>query len=627
MKALNNRIPIEPEESLVSYLFRLSKANYFESPIVIGELLDINSWEISLNIFDERTCKKISVLSRNIYEDIYSKSYHSIIKNLNENQRKMWFLQNKIKYCPKCLSEKRIHKFLWGFKPVSVCTKHFAVLSNTCQKCNKKIQISSLIKGTCGHCHSHLDRVKPIVLKADDILYTAQLNFQKLLMGDNIEVFGELSKIEVMAIFNAFFRLFDGFESLLQNREILKGHRILTHARNELEYAVSFANAYWMLTVNYPENFYYALDVFYKSDSPRKKYRRKQFTNFLSINEEFAFIKETFEKFKEIQIINGQVPRNLETFDSVTACKLKKIYFNKKEIFRSFDISTGEIDKMCEKNILKPKIVKIDNHTNYYFEKLETEKIIKKFLEEKKDLITKKEAAKILNIHVGAITHLIEKGLLQQKVGTVEKQYAFISRKSVVSLINDLVRKVIIIEKKDNYNLIIFEKCLDKYVTNGLHISKILHWAISGQIKFYSMTKEININNLYFDDAALKNQLKKEDIETNGYTLGDVSRILGFTERTLHKMINAKIILPVRTTLNKKGIRVYFFDKSKIEQFKETFLTVTEASEKYGVNYSTLNNLSHKKILKNYLKGVCRKTLFKRDELESELIIRGFIKK
>jgi hypothetical protein len=626
IKPLNNRIEIDSEESLVSYIYRLSSANHFETPQVIGDMLDVKRNDMPLNIFNEKASEGISVLSGRDFQNIYSKSYHSFLKTLDENQIKMWFLRSKIKYCPECISEKKIHKFLWGIKPVSLCTKHFKVLINSCQNCNRQIQISSLIKGICKYCNYQLELAKAVDVKEKDIFYIAQRDFQKLLLGGKNQIFREISIFNVISIFDAIFRLFDGFESFLECDELFKGKKILTHSNDEIDYTVSFTNAYWMLFENFPENLYRALDTFYKSDSPRKKYRKRQFTNFLSSLEEFTFVKEEFEKFKDIQITNGLVPRNLETFDLAAASKLKEIYFNKRDIVKAFDISRVEIDKLCDSKILNPRKVKIENHTNFYFNKRETEEIIRKYLDEKKDLITKKDAATILGVGVGAVTHLIERGVIEQKKAFIKNRNLFVSKKSIDSLFQKLSYKVKIINEEDIKNFVSLEKSLDKYATYGLQIGIMFYWAISNQIKLYSTTKEINIKKVYLNEVDLKKQLYKEDTIKNGYNLADVSKVLSFTERTLHKMINAKLITPVRTTLSKNGRRIYFFDTGHIEEFKEKYITAIEAALKYEVNYSTLNNFSHKKILKNYLKGVCQKVLFKKEELEEVLIKRGFIK-
>lgn len=610
---------------MISFLYRLSNANHYKSLKMISIELRKPLWELPLNTFDEKECAKLSILSEVDKKILYNKSYFSFLNEIEEDQYKIWFLRSKAKYCPECLAEKRIHKFLWGLRPVSLCTRHSVVLVNECENCKHKIRINTLINGKCNYCNFNLEHADAIKVNKYEYLYVSQKKIQQSFIHGSVDEFGGLNKFQVIKLFDALLRLFDGFESFIELKGNECNSKICLKASNEMDNTVSVANIYWMLYVDFPQNFIRALDVFQNSDSPRKKYRKRQLSNFLSTHEEFSSIKGALELFKEIQIKKGSVPRNLATFDTKSSSKLKSLYFTKRDLFKQFDISWGEIERMCEKKILDPKKITIESHINYYFERRETEKIIKTYLNEKKDLITKKEAAKILNLHVGAIAHFIERGLLKQTIGSVEKQHAFICKKSVDSLIEQLVQKVIVVEKKDTQKLIVFEKCLDKYVTSGLQIGKLIKWAISEQINFYSMTKEININSLYFEDADLKNQLKKEDIETNGYTLGDVSRILGFTERTLHKMMRAKLISPNSVRAGRNGNQLYFFAKVQVEQFKEIYISSVDASVKYNVNFSTLNNLSHRKVLKNYMRGVCRKTLFKKSELENELIKRGFI--
>ncbi len=626
IKPFNIRFDIDREESLISFLYRLSIANHYTSPKMIGDSLGIKWWGMPLNMFDENVCEELSLLSALDKGNLYSRSYHSILKGLEENQYKMWFLRTHTKYCPKCLVEKRIHHYLWGLRPVSLCKKHAAVLLNECKNCKRKIQINSLIYGKCNSCNFSLEQAETTYIDKSELLYISQLHFQKLLNGEHDEIFRGLSASNVINLFHAMFRLFDGFESMIELNESFRDKKICLQPANDIEYAVAFSNVYWMLFKDFPRNFIHALATFYNGDSTRKKYRNRQFTDFLTSHNKYGFVIEAFEFFKGEQIKMGLVPRNLESFDVTGASKLKNMYYTKKDLFKLFDISRAEINQMCNSQILAPmKLIK-KNHTNYYFEKCKTEEIIKTYLNEKEDLVSKKEAAKILGISVEAIVHLIEKEVIIQKRGSIGGQYSFISKRSIDILLMQLCDKAVVIHEEETKNFVGFKKCLDKYVTSGLQIGKLLHWAKSNVINFYSVTKDIHIDNLYFIETELKEQLYKENELKNGYSLGDVSRVLGYTEKTIHKMIKAQLINPSRVSISSNGRRTYSFDKELIEKLKEEYITLVDAVEKYHVNYSTLNNFSHKKIIKNHLKGVCQKTLFMIDELEGELVNRGFIR-
>ncbi|PWW26620.1 TniQ protein [Cytobacillus oceanisediminis] len=623
---LNNRIELDVEESLVSYIYRLSIANHFEFPSVIGDIIGVRWWELESNNFDERVCKTLAVLSRADYQDIYTKSYHSIFKKLNEMERKIWTNGSRIKYCPKCIAEKKMHKSLWGLRPVSVCIKHRNILRHICPKCNRNVQFGSLIKSVCRHCSYKLDQSQTEFVNQSSFLLTAQRDFQDFLLGANNNVFGKLSKFQVISIMDATCRLFDGLESLIKDEGYNKEQKIFTYPPDEFLYTVAFANAYWILFKNFPKNFHYALETFEQSDSPRKKYRKKQFINFLSTHCEFANVKKAYEDFKEMKVIEGQVPRNLETFDLDSALKRKKHYFTKRDILKLYDISKGEIDKLCESDILKPKKIFAKTHTNYFFEKKETEIVIRRFLEEKSDLMTKKETGEILDVSWKGLTFLIKSGHLKQKAGPVEKQFVYISKKSVESFISRMNQTVFSSKENQHSGLISFQACFDKYVTSGLQIGKLLDWIISKQINCYSFTEDLAINQLLIEEEELRNQLKKRAVEEKGYTQKDVSKILGYTERTLHKVIGANLITP-KVIVNKQGRKIYYFKKHQVDEFKEVYISPGEAVRRYEVNYSFLNKLWHKKALKNYLDGVCRKTLFKREELEEVLLRKGVISK
>ncbi|WP_172799198.1 TniQ family protein [Bacillus sp. FJAT-29814] len=333
-----------------------------------------------MNLVDDEACEKISVLSGNDKNVLYSKSYHSMLKNLNDSQIKMWFHRSGIKYCPKCLADNKAHQYLWELKPISMCAKHNVFLIDTCPGCYNEIQMHALIRGNCSHCYFHLEFAEPLEIKQHDYIHLAQYQFQQLINGDNKKGFRGLTSIQVMILFDSLFRVFDGFESFVDTKANFLGSKIKLKSGNQEEYAVSFANMYWMVVDNFPNHFIHALNVFYRSDSSRKKYRKRHFLNFISNHGEFDFIKKELESFKETQIRNGMFPRNIETFDVFFTTKRKQLYYTKRDLFKNFNISKDEIEKMCESNLLRAKKVVVEAHTNYYFGKQETDRMLKAYL-------------------------------------------------------------------------------------------------------------------------------------------------------------------------------------------------------------------------------------------------------
>jgi hypothetical protein len=127
-------------------LHRLSYANHLDSPDPIGDELGLKWWELPPNIFNEEACEKISVLSGCDKKLLYSKSHHSILTKLDEKQIQLFFHRTRVKYCPTCLADKKIHQFLWGLKPISLCAKHHVILINTCHGCHRMDSVIKIIR-------------------------------------------------------------------------------------------------------------------------------------------------------------------------------------------------------------------------------------------------------------------------------------------------------------------------------------------------------------------------------------------------------------------------------------------------------------------------------------------------
>jgi hypothetical protein len=624
VKKFNIRLKIEEDESLIGFLYRMTIANYHSSTKMVCDDLGMKWWEMPLNAFNKDACETLSQLCGISGGELYLHSYHSITNKLGEKEKINWFHHSKVMYCPECLKERRIHKYLWGFKHVNLCMEHVVLLIHTCQKCEKQITIGSLIKGECKHCDFDLSMAKADRAKKEGLIFRSQGKIQHSLVGGKNHVYKNLDRLQLIALIAALKNLFKGFEGFEEFTNMAE--EMPVQFNDESNKAKSLAIVYWILFENFPHNFHYALQMFNDSNSLRKKYRKRVFSNFLSNHEEYSLFKIELDNFKELQVVQGKVPRNIKTFDEVSFSKLRNLYYSKRDIHKQFDITRSEIEKLCENKILKPKVVHRENHTNYYFLRTETELVLKTFIQEKKGCMTKKEVAKILGVSLEALRHLLEKRLVVEKESSICKQFTAIDRSSVEVLVSQITEKIIVIGENEAEFLLDYKKGIHKFVTSGLQIGLLFQWILKGEIECYSTSKEYFVENFYFKEAELIERLHQNKIETNGYCLGDVSRVLGFTERTIHKMIKAKLIIPCKIYEGTLGKEMYFFDKDIIDEFRWRFISPQDAALKYGVNQSTLYNFIHRKILRNYAEGVCRKALFDREKLEVELIKRSFIK-
>lgn len=126
------------DESLIGYLHRLGSANALWG----GEVV-----KIFKELSDEKIHEWLSGDTRPASWDDVS----SIIRTPKFSNQKVWSLVN-FKFCPVCLAAKFYWRELWDMTLYTVCSLHKIELVYRCQKCQEKINQSTLITSNCGSC-------------------------------------------------------------------------------------------------------------------------------------------------------------------------------------------------------------------------------------------------------------------------------------------------------------------------------------------------------------------------------------------------------------------------------------------------------------------------------------------
>ncbi|WP_158260728.1 TniQ family protein [Pleurocapsa sp. CCALA 161] len=137
------------DESLASYILRLSEANYYESPHWILQLVSCSANRVLKFALDRSKVTKLSQLTGIDDKLLQSKAFRAI--------RGHYFISYEVNQkathlCPKCLKESSYARFLWDVDINRVCHIHRCNLVNKCPQCHQKIQWSrpGVTKCKCG---------------------------------------------------------------------------------------------------------------------------------------------------------------------------------------------------------------------------------------------------------------------------------------------------------------------------------------------------------------------------------------------------------------------------------------------------------------------------------------------
>ena len=137
------------DESLASYILRLSEANYYESPHWILRLVSCSANRVLKFALDRSKVTKLSQLTGIDDRLLQSKAFRAIrgryIVSYEVNQKATHL-------CPKCLKESSYARFLWDVEINKVCHIHRCNLVNKCPQCRQTIKWlrPSVVECKCG---------------------------------------------------------------------------------------------------------------------------------------------------------------------------------------------------------------------------------------------------------------------------------------------------------------------------------------------------------------------------------------------------------------------------------------------------------------------------------------------
>jgi len=602
-----------PDESLASFIYRLAEVNYYNSPRIFKEALKVTEDQINGNNFSYENVRKVSNLVNGNVNDLYKRSIVNYFTNDNTINQ-LLFLRSRVKFCVHCIKAEPYHKWIWNINPIAICLNHSILLTDKCQSCNKKISFKSLMKKTCLSCGFEFINTKPILINPESFLYRSQKDLYSRLKEDEVDILPSLSFYEYIWLSKKVLFLFEDQKSFVHptDETIHSFTRKSNGFFDNKKLLLALSNVYWMFN-NFPDNFYQVLDNFEKVDYTIRKRRKKQFESIL-MEKKLLFMKQEYEKYKNLQILEGNTSANIAAYDKEGALKKKERFYTKKDVIRELGLKREQLENLICNGELKPKKVQRGKKVHYLFKKSSVLKITNELKNQQNDLITRVEAAEILGISYGRIQDLIDGNLLKLIRHPLEKG-TFLSLKEVKDLINP---SNVLYKESQSSDEISFLKVLDKYVTSGLSIQRIIYFMKNRKLTPTSNKKNPKLPDLFFYQKDIQNilhELKLQAQNEKGYSLQDVAKIMNMSERTIHKMIKHQLIQPKDVFVSRRGRILYRFSKETVEKFRETYLSTKEIEHEFQIPKSKIQNLVYRRKLKNYLSGVCSKILIRRKDI------------
>jgi hypothetical protein len=618
---LRNRPKMLKGESLSSYIFRLSKANYYSSPDVMANTIGTSWVDCHANIITLDSCELLSELSDYTSQELYSATINSLGLLEEEPLIKMALLKTRIKYCSQCIKEEIHHQKQWGVNPVCICLKHSGLLIERCQGCHQTIKIKNFMEGKCPNCKFDYKKAQMVAVDKEGLLFKSQSEVHDIFDDKQGGVFKGLSLVEYMYFIKSHLYLLEGLISKASEEKVAV--EVITNQHKYFEnvkFADAIANIYWIHS-NFPKNFHIVLDEFFDLPFEVRRRRKREFEKILAENgKKFEFIEKQYLSYHEQLISIGNVPKNLSSFNKVASEIVKKDFLTKKQLRNDFNLTRGEVDELCSTS--KLNVFRRGNITVYQFRKNEIEKTVITFKAKRKNLISKKEAADILGVHVDRITQLSDQQLLQE---VKNYKQSFICNESLKTLLESFEIKVL---KNVSESYISFQRLIEKYSTSGISIVRVIQSLKDNKLTAFVQTNKSKFPDYYFlkeEIGAFIDEFWEEKRSQVGYKLADVCKKLDMVERTIHKLVQHGLLSPTKVTKSKNGRIIYFFNDKDIDDFADKFITVREASILYNIDQNKMRKIVYKEKLKNYLNNICPKKILLHKETVDRIMRKSYL--
>lgn len=605
IKPFLNKLPIIETETLSSYIYRVFKHNHQDTPHAITNKSSFKRFDLDNNQIKDEICKELSSLTGK--DNLLKYSYKSM--NLTPEQGNFLTLKTWTKCCTSCMEEQIHQGFTWGFHIVNVCTRHSVYLLNECNKCSRRFTINSLFENECGECKQTISEMH-LETVTDYFILKSQKEFIELLQGRKKKFLGLFDINDLIIVLSGFAQIFHGSKSFTQKNvpkyKMECTNKIPFCQKDLINY---LADLYWLFE-DFDNRFPVILQVTFQQGSARNTRRRRQiFLASISSSSNLNFIIKAYHDYRiEHYIQFMKVPKNIISFDKQAFEYIRMNFFTMDEIKGRFGIVDSELDLLMKDGYLKDCHFHTGSAT--YFRKDTAEKKINKFLLEKADKVTAKEAADLLGVYLDRVFDLLKNNILSNSMYL--KNDKRFSRREIARLLNSLN-----IQKVDNLvGKISLSECFKRYTTSGLSLSRLIYFIKKMGLTPYVLASPYKISDLFFAPADVIDKIKEHRVLIKGYNLKQVSEELGCTERTVLKIVEAGLLdKPTIENLSKQII-AYLFEVKDIISFKETYFFMEELIDEYKVTRSSVSNAIHRGAIKNYMSGICRKTLVNKQQFE-----------
>lgn len=577
---MNKIVPVLEDESMISYVHRMAKENFYDSVQSLSSSWGIIVMRMNNNFFNAHAFSEMSKFTGIEASKLYERTSNFVIDNYGEDFFKKYVVRNSVKYCPACVENELFLRHKWSYQFVTCCLEHRQLLIDHCQKCGSILKIGSFMTGSCPSCGFIYKYANRMPLE-DEINVQSQEIINNLWENNTSKLqypFNKLSLSEFLFLANKSLHLISGLTTKSGANDVLQSFRTKNQKDSNLKSHLNYLNVV-RLYDNYPENFSEVLKNLSK----------------LSVKNQ----RTKIDAFNQI----AAAPRLAINFEQVL--KLTEVY-NQTLTANSKPIEIGELmikDGNRKKRIgcgaSKNIVLELSNPSPKY--------------------CRRSEAALLLGVSEKVqINTIIDAGYLKLKKFPGSQYYLL--REDVMRFLRKYRGNF-----DPNNQGIKFYDALNKFNRTPMRLLDLLEL-----IKLNRITPHLTKFNGSLADVAFDNNeliscvetLKQWRRERRGYTRMEVRQLLKLDYNTLLLLEEKKKLVPDETVIYKSAKRkVNYYRMDRIEGFQNRYIDINQAAQRFHISSRIIRQWIYEGELEDEFVGMTKKYYLDTQKL-SELITR-----
>jgi predicted DNA-binding transcriptional regulator AlpA len=611
LRALLNRSQPYPDETLASWLWRLARQNYADSPAWFLPYLR-ETWSTATKfglstangLRDETALTGIANLTGYSIVEIHRHTLHrfanpftppalQVQERVGLSDTTLAFLparpskdfySRNFSWCPSCLAEARYVRFHWHFPGVACCELHRCWLLDCCPQCHTPVAVVDVINGCCGKCNFRLEQAATPPIPAGDRLLQWQATAMDWLYRQVKTLPFGLPDVPV----NTLLWMLNGLRYAAQRAgngwtfhhippnipipdlDIRELRRLTVFERGCL-YATAFRGLQ-----NWPHGLFAYLDA-YRSRPGKKEetgLRREFGVLYISWlrrlwkHSSFEFIQEAFNDYLVARVPAFQVVDSSRTVRYPTL--LQRVdYLN---IYRSacyVGLSSSTIHRLIREGHLT--VYRFEQSEGTWLSRHELDQLQRRW----ENHITTPEAARLLGVSIEVTRDLLKERLLQPVPASegLKLQLVYLFRDSVAQLIQKLKVHTTIQPNAQQSGVSLTEVCL-RNASVGLGFPQLLVRIGDGQLAaFHPNEMLFPLTDLWFPSEAVANLSRVVRAEHRWLNLQETERCLGIRRKALYSLLRTGLLQPVMDFGPKR-----FFSQTDVLALRDRYTSPHQAA-------------------------------------------------